>query len=417
MFSSPSEYIRALRGITGSPTILRTIRDTSTLSDLLATGVKFVPSMNPGEIRSLSKSVSTVAKKFPDLPLNNYLLKCIDKRLVGLGGTAEGGHELVGSMTALSQIIRHVHDGGPPALRPDTVIEFLHSPYWKRDDGVVMDKCELLTVLSRLNIRPFDNLSDGLFFRSSEVTSIRELDRRNVTGRVCGAVTAMAKLDLIARPAFDELLDLLPIGEMSLVEITNAVYAIALAGQAAAHPLVTPILEHLFRRRTELSVASLNQISVTLDALELEGVMNSDWTACISEPGMLHAQNILKSSKAQTVVRRAVDKLGIGHFVKEEFAIGPFAVDLAFPSIRLAIEVNGPYHFYFNSDLPTARTRLKRRILEEKYKYKLIEVSHGELKSAGEKSEFIENKMRTCLSIPFRSNFPLKAELARLART
>lgn len=438
MFKSASEYVGALKEITSNKGLLGQRKEI--YSDILSESIPFISSMSAPEVRSLSKSVLIIHSKF-GLNLNNYLFKSIDRRIIdfiGTGSSPENRHVLVGSMSHLSQVIRQRHDGGPPALRPDTVWKFVHQPQWRPlwlepNIPCVMDKCELLTILARLGIRPFDAVFSDIFFPKSDVEIFRiGDDRTRINGRICGAINSLAKLRKSENHIFGDFLHLIPsrMHELSNFELGNIAYATATSLVVDDNPsdyefktdLVVTILRQLYRGKRELSAATVNQISLTGLALEYlpESPVMSDeirvfLRTCL-EASSTDNTNVITVSKAQSVIRKAFGQLGLGEMVLEEFAVGPFRIDFAVPKLKLLIEINGPYHYYYKSTLRTTRTEFKHRILS-KMGFLIIDIDYLEMKDQADRVALLEKKLRDALGLVHTRPGRLKSDILKLVNS
>ena len=438
MFKSASEYVGALKQITSNKTLLGQRKEI--YSDILSESIPFISAMSAPELRSFSKSVLIIHSRF-GLNLNNYLLKAIDRRIIdfiGSGSSPENRHALVGSMSHLSQVIRQRHDGGPPALRPDNVWKFVHQPQWRPlwlepNISCVMDKCELLTILSRLSIRPFDAVFSDIFFPKSDVELFRTGDdRTRINGRICGAINSMAKLRKSENHIFDDFLHLVPsrIHELSNFELGNIAHASAtslvvndnLSDCEFKIQLVVTILRRLCRDKRQLSAATVNQIALTGLALEYlpeRPVMSDEikvfLRTCL-EASCSDSTNMITVSKAQSVIRKAFDQLGLGEMVLEEFAVGPFRIDFCVAKLKLLIEINGPYHYYYKSTLRTARTEFKHRMLT-KMGFLVIDIDFLEMKDQDDRVALLEKKLRDALGLVHSRPGRLKSDILKLVNS
>ena len=152
-FKTASEYITALRRLTSTKTFLKPNFQKSSLNEIIGSSIPFIPSLSPPELRSFTKSLLLIQTAHK-LNLNSLVFKTVNKRLLELVDS-EDHHSVISTLNSLSQIHREKHDGGPPPLRPDTVWKFLRPNLMHAS---VLDKCELLTIMSRLNLRPFDDM-------------------------------------------------------------------------------------------------------------------------------------------------------------------------------------------------------------------------------------------------------------------
>ena len=433
-----AEYVSALRRITSTPVLLT--QPKQIYSDILGEAVTHIPSMSAGELRSFSKSVLVVNNRF-SVDQNNYLFKLVNKQLLALidNPSVEHRHQIFRAVSSLSQIIRQRHDGGPPALRPDTMWRFVHDvdwrPVWNATDGsAVYDKCELLSVLARMGIRPFPFLFNGgtssdreeshaLFFLPTEIESLRIDDNRTrANGRICGAIISLTKLNYSTIPAFQCLIDLTPsrLQELSVMELSNVAYAVGMAlvtdppVSSDVHTkrieLLIAIFRQFNRRRSDVSVSSLNQVGLVhfgltvcgdteyLDSIRRNPELELFTSECVR---MAESDNInvVTASKAQSVVRQALNQLGLEEFVREEHAIGPFRIDFAIPELKLLIEINGPFHYYYKTTTPTRKTEFKSHVLKS-MGYTIIDVGFLEMKDQRNRAQLMEEKIREALELP-----------------
>ena len=444
IFRSANECITALKNITSTPALLS--QSKTVYNDILSEAIPFVRDMTPSDVRIFSKSVVVINRKF-QLNLNNYLFKVMNNRMNDFIETeisATTRHALVSTMSSLSQVVRQVHDGGPPALRPDTVWKFAHAKEWRSvwREGT-FDKCEMLSVLSRLNIRPSDSLvytapaldaatdESAVYFSSQDIEALRLCDpRQRANGRICGSVFAMSSLGLSGKPSFPALLQLLlpRLDELSAMELVNVAHAIAvrlvLTQQhldETLEDLLVACLRRAQRRKRELSISSMNQIAVIHFGLldnasyreklrgnpALEAFVTEAMTSSESD-----SVNIVKTSKAQKVIKNALIELGLEEFFEEEFSVGPFRADVAFPALRLLIEINGPYHHYYKSSDPTARTVYKQRSLESRG-FRILNIDYLEMKDETNRVRLMESRLRQILGLESGKQ-KLRSEIIRL---
>jgi very-short-patch-repair endonuclease len=122
--------------------------------------------------------------------------------------------------------------------------------------------------------------------------------------------------------------------------------------------------------------------------------------------------NIVKTSKAQKVVKEALDALGLEELVVEELAVGPFRADFALPGLKLLIEINGPYHFYYKSSEPTSRTVYKQRTLEANG-FRILNIDYLEMKEETNRVALMDSRLRSALGISTGKS-KLRSELIKL---
>ena len=434
MFSSASECARALRQITSHSALLR--QDKHVYSDILSEATPFVASMSPTELRTVSKSILIIHRKF-GLNLNNYLFKLINKQLNQFLNNHEiiARHDIVSSMSSLSRIHRQVGDGGPPALRPDTVWTFAHSPSWRpcwQSPKSVMDKSELLSVMSRLNLKPFSHLifsnealstdvePSAIFFSKNDITDLREEGKRG-NGRLIGSLYAMSKLDLFPSPVIDQLVGLVPskIEDLSPMELGNALHAIGTIISLTKKPtesfeiLTQKLFKRIERKRHELPLSVVNQVGLihyAVPGLLEGGFIDEVIRICESDKSI----NEVKSSKAQKSVARALDSLGLSDLVQQEYAIGPFRIDFAIPQIKLLLEINGPYHYYYKCvDHRTTKTRMKHKALSQQG-FTIIEIDFSDMKEESNRVALLDRRIRAALGIDEKSRRSLKSEISSI---
>lgn len=427
LFTSAAECVKALRQITSTPALLK--QNKQIYSDIISETVPFISEMTPQDIRVLSKSVLIINKKF-ELNLNNFLFKLINKRLnIFIDSSIDPGtrHALVSTMLNLSQVSRQTYDGGPPALRPDTVWRFTHAASWRacwQEHSSGFDKADLLSVLGRMLIRPlsetvFKNESltytdepKAIFLSACDIDYFMEHGRKS-NGRIVGSISSMSKLDVSSSPVFDRLLTLIPprIDDLSIKELSNTLHAITssviLRGSnqesIATLELAQAIVKRLFRKRTELTVSVVNQIALVQFTLpSLIDNVKDDAIQGFCQQAIRVAEadtvNEITQSKAQKVIRNAIDSLGLANLVKEEFSVGPYRIDFAIPDIGMLIEINGPYHYYYKTTEPTAKFVLKRKSLKDRG-YKIVEIDYLEMKDESNRVALLENKIRACLGL------------------
>ena len=426
VFKSASECVRALRQITSHAALMK--QDKRIYADLLSEANPFVSEMNPQDLRVLAKSVLIVYRKF-GLNLNNYLFKLINKQLnffIDSSVNGETRHALTSTMSALSHIKREVSDGGPPALRPDTVWKFAHAPTWRsvwQQNRSVFDKAELLSLLSRLNLRPFSHLvfakeelsndsePNAIFFSSPDLTELLE-EGKSANGRLVGSLHAMSKLDMYSSPAFNRLMKMIPsrISDLSPSELGNSLHAVgsALALQPyedkeISEELAVNLIRTIERRKRDIPLSVVNQVGLVHFANpDLVPTSLLDLRAFCQEAVKVSEKddkvNEIRVSKAQKVIRNAIDLLGLSELVKEEYPVGPFRIDFAIPHLRLAIEINGPYHYYYKTTEPTTKTRLKHKALAKKG-FTVLEIDYLEMKNEGDRVSLMDGRIRDALGI------------------
>jgi very-short-patch-repair endonuclease len=510
------EYIAKISRLTAGGGTFLSKADKTCLAEIIGQSVPLIPAMSPSELRTFTKSLLIVHSR--QKSLNNAVFRNIDKKFIdwvnmrpsanvqGVDmstsiepvdgpGAVNGStvnpvdcpsgelphlhyHSVISSLNSLSQIVRAKHDGGPPALRPDTVWKFLTSQnwcmqYWQSPLSA-LDKCEMLTVMGRLGLRPFEYMmyhavdqeemhasphgndispgntkSSKIFFSATDISTLRtSTERGRVNGRVCGAILSLVKLDVFACnkfSSFTDLIRLIPsrLEELGPMELSNLAYAITTSvvletaqGEISQEEsdfrirLVVQILKNLYRKRTNISMAATNQIGIVHSALS--GCFDIYDDECmrmhlygnfLSKCLEISNSNIPKvalvnetvTSKAQIVVRKALDRIGLFDIVKEEVAVGPFRIDFAIPELRLGIEIDGPYHYYYKSTDRTSKTRFKEHVLVHKAGYRLISVPYTELKEEGDKVKFFEKKIREILNIR-KSKDTLRVDVKRLIK-
>lgn len=449
-FKNSAEYIAALRRLTSSKSLFRKL-EKSVLNEIVGTSIPFIPSFTSSELRSFSKSLFLI-QSVHKLNVNSLVFKVVNKKLIELGSAENPDfHSIISILNSLSQIVREKHDGGPPPLRPDTVWQFANE---KLIHASVFDKCEFLTVLSRLNLKPFNHMmfrdknfgnDRAIFFAQNEIEILREYsDRGKANGRIVASIIALLKLDCFAfrqYSSFSELLRLIPsrIDELSPMELSNLAYSftasVVLESEDEAGLLpqeesdsrirtVIQILRNLYRKRSSISVAAMNQIGVVHFTLnhgasdiytdEIQRIHNlrKFLDDCLDQCGK-DTVNELKQSKAQQVVRKSIDRIGLFDIMKDEVPVGPFRLDFAIPELCIGIEIDGPYHFYYKSSEVTAKTRFKRIALENQLGYRIITVPFTELKEEGDKVKFFDEKIRSILGISKKVT-SLRSEVKRM---
>ena len=450
-FKTGSEYIIALRKLTQSKSLIKSASQKPVLNEIIGSSIPFIPSLSAPELRSFAKSLLLIQSS-QKLNLNSLVFKTINKRLLELVTDGDDSHCVISTLNSLSQIRRETHDGGPPALRPDTVWKFSGKFL---QTASVLDKCEFLTIMSRLNLKPMDEMMmriDGLnenaiFLSHSDIEDLNtNPDRGIANGRISACILAMLKLDCFSFrrfSTFTSLLRLVPprIEEFSPMELANTAYAITASvvleseDEAGLLPieesdfrirLIIQILRNLYRKRINVSVAAMNQIGVVHYSLKngASDIYADEMTRVhtlrkfLDECLLMVSKdtvNELKESKAQQVVRKALDKIGLFDIMKDEVAVGPFRLDFAIPELRLGIEIDGPYHYYYKSNAATAKTRFKRIVVENQEQFRIITVSYLELKEEGDKVNFFDEKIRTLLNIS-RKVVSLRSEVKRLIK-
>jgi very-short-patch-repair endonuclease len=416
MFNSANECVRALRQITSHSALLR--QEKNVYSDILSGTIPFISEMSPSDIRVLSKSVLIIHQKF-GLNLNNYLFKSLNKRINTFldNPDLESRHSLVSTFSSLSRIHRQMGDGGPPALRPDTVWKFAHSTAWRplwQMKSSIFDKSELLTVMSRLNLRPFSHLvfyrddlayelePSAIFFSRTDIEDQREEGKKG-NGRLIGSLHAMSKLDLLRCPSFLRLSQILPprIEELSPMELGNTLQAFGTAvglgeDKSVYYDIIKAVLYRMERVKHDLPLSVVNQVS--LINYVIPSIGSSSFCADATLIAEREDINELRSSKAQSVIKKAFQIMGISHFFKEEYPIGPFRIDFAFPEIKLLIEINGPYHYYYKTMDRTTKTKLKHDSLSRRG-FTVIDIDYLEMKDESNRVLLLDRKIREALGI------------------
>jgi len=423
LFKSGTECVAALRQITSSSQLLS--REKHVYADLLSECVPFVSCMSASELSQFSKSILVINKKFR-LNQNNYLFKSVNSRIIELSVDAESNHALVSAVNSLSQVTRAPNDGGPPVLRHEVVLRWARSDVWNIiSSSSAFDRCEMLSVLSRLNMRPPDAFQDPRMVEDLKLSD----DRVKAKGRICGAILALAKLGYSNSSLFSSLLELIPsrIEELNLRELSNLFYAVSFPAVLheeefekwtdLAHALVC----RLERKKEKISKSSMNQIGVAsfgfVSTSHFDKVFKSDHLRRFSQSTVKQVQgekeNRITSSKAQKVVKEAIAKLGIGDSFSEELAIGPYRIDLACLPRSLLIEINGPFHYYYKSSELTAKSIFKRKVLQ-KLGFKVMEIDFMELKDQRDRVRLMDEKIRSLLEME-NPNRSLKSEFKFLS--
>ena len=435
-FKSASECVAALRQITSSSQLLSSGSDKHVYSDLLSECVTFVPLMTASDLNVFSKSVAIMTKKFHPLNVNNSLYKSIDSRISNLLQDPGVRHSLLGTFNNLSQIARW-----PPAVRHETLWRFSKLDSWNvSKDLDAMDRCQILSVLSRLNMQPPPLLLE----QSGDLASCLKLSdhRIKVKGRICGALLALAKLGHSRSEVFDMLIELIPsrLEELDARELSNLFYALSFP--AILHEdifkwteLASFIVNKLERTLTSssagnsLSESCMNQIGVGSFGFASSPFFNeifkTDSSRRFSEYAVRRVQeekgsNHITTSKAQKVIKESLAKLGIEDMFTEEFALGPYRIDLASLPLSLLIEINGPFHYYNNTFSNarhtlqlTAKSEFKRKVLH-KLGFNVLEIGYMELKDHRDRVKLIDEKLRAVLGIQHNPHSRLKNELGKL---
>lgn len=66
----------------------------------------------------------------------------------------------------------------------------------------------------------------------------------------------------------------------------------------------------------------------------------------------------------QQDVSNQLTSMGVAHLVEQRTEDGYFSLDIVVPHLKVAIEVDGPYHYLLNwPPSPTGATLLRRRLL------------------------------------------------------
>lgn len=416
MFKSAGECAGALKQITSSPQLLS--HEKHVYSDLLTECIGYVPTMGCSDLNVFAKSVLIISRKFR-VDLNSALFKSINSRIAELISETGCEHALVGAVNSLSQIIRERHDGGPPALRPELVWRLASANHTEWN---CLDKCELLSVMSRVNMRPPESFLEANF---AESLKFCEENSNKVIGRICGSVLALAKMGYFDSPLFESLLDLIPsrIDRLSSRELSNVLYAISYSsvlGVEKFTQLAAALVTRLERSKETISDSSFNQIGVASIGFASGAFFNEifcdDAKRRLSERAVKLAQekkdNELTTSKAQKIIKESLDILGISQFFSEEFAVGPYRIDLACQTLSLLIEINGPFHYYFRSSTLTAKSEYKLKVLE-RLGFKVLEIDFMELKDHRDRVRLMDQKLRSFLCVD-NPRIRLKTHLANL---
>ena len=109
-----------------------------------------------------------------------------------------------------------------------------------------------------------------------------------------------------------------------------------------------------------------------------------------------------KSRKRSSFYARDIASVvtGLGKRYKEEDTSTGYAVDVSIPSMKIAIEADGPTHRCRNSNQPLGGTVMKQRHLKAAG-WQLITVAHDdwdELRGRKQKLEFLQLEIDACMS-------------------
>jgi very-short-patch-repair endonuclease len=85
--------------------------------------------------------------------------------------------------------------------------------------------------------------------------------------------------------------------------------------------------------------------------------------------------SIEQSSKTHREVSKYLTKLGFSH--RNEVTIGPFSLDIYSPDQKIIVEIDGPHHFFRDTNIRTSSSILKHKILEH-LGYQIVHVPYQE---------------------------------------
>lgn len=375
-----SNYVSRLRQITSSKSALSAC---TSAADLLGESIVHIPEMSILELKQFCKSVLVFRRAFSKLRLNPQIFRLVNRKLASVVDMEPSFcHDVVSVFGSISQLDRR---GAPPYLRPETV-DLLASRLIVQMSA--MDKCEILSVFARVNLKP------GFSITENDCLALKTASPESSNGRICGAILASAKLDL----PITSILALVPnrVCGLTTMELSNVLYAITLSHDDSFCGLFEQILHLLERKKNQISVSSMNQIAVAVYGRNSGAFAQECIDKCVADK-----VNNVTMSKAQTIVRRSLETLGIDEMFTEEFPQGPFRLDFAIPKLRVAIEINGPYHYYHGSTVATAKTRMKRRLLTE---WKIAEIDYKQLKEANDKVKLVEHTVRELVGCTNKAN-------------
>ena len=160
--------------------------------------------------------------------------------------------------------------------------------------------------------------------------------------------------------------------------------------------------------RGHLCEQAISQLHQVLHCLELEGsstfVATQDQIQAIRKAHVRMIAARANSSLMHSTVVEVLSDMGVCGFVEEhDVADLGYVVDVAFVDKRVALEIDGPIHFWRSEDMMwqyDGYTKLKQRILEQ-LGWRVVRVPFFEwypLKTTAQKEDFLTGKLSRILS-------------------
>eukprot|EP01066_Platyproteum_vivax_P017637 Platyproteum_vivax@DN7406_c0_g1_i1.p1 len=244
----------------------------------------------------------------------------------------------------------------------------------------------LLSVFAKMGLRKEEDITlicdqilskCALAEKENEESVEKEYAAREVLDQsaVTTALHALGKLNFPHHPIIPELLKRADrhsynLDANAIAIQCHALVLLNLEGKEAG-ALLTQLLTRLPRMRDKLTGDSYNMLKNVVICVHYKSLKeNLDRTALTDEVQsffwdlreMRPIKNDAKPSKAGDHIGAVLDHLEVPY--KAEYPLGGYVVDFALPNHKVAIEVDGYSHFYLLSKDYTAKSLLKRRVLE-----------------------------------------------------
>lgn len=204
-----------------------------------------------------------------------------------------------------------------------------------------------------------------------------------IPSEVATAFYSLALLDYGGEGSVTQLLAaIIPrvIVDASCQELVNFAFALVMLDLPAAETL-SFVLERLARRSATLDPRQVHALRIVEHCVLLPQALRPALRASLvdnpesAKRSALAVQKIVatvprptatakclvRTSKLQQRLGHFFDKLSVPHLSEE--AVGPYLLDFTLP-LNIAVEVDGYTHFYAFSRRPTARSKLKFRVLK-----------------------------------------------------
>lgn len=170
--------------------------------------------------------------------------------------------------------------------------------------------------------------------------------------------------------------------------MTNILFSIATAvgsgdmeyGNWMIHPIVTELLNRLAGHTSNYPSEGIRQIQIV--GLWLRKMRSHvlpsrtvEWLNRVASINTYSVSSIEQSSVAHREISKYLLQLGLDH--TNEVVLGPFSLDMFVADHGVAIEVDGPHHFFRDSITRTSSSVLKHKLLEV-MGYKVVHVPFQE---------------------------------------